>query len=554
MLHRFLSLALALAAVFSAATAALAGEIEVVKGGKYWGKVDAYDADEDVYIGLKEASKVYGAQLYWYSASGEISLTLRGRPVVFKEDSDAVSVDGRLVKLPRPTLTRVGRTFIPVEFLSDPAFAEVSGLETKFNPKTRLLLVDARSNVGPLRWFTYPDHTRIVLELAKDLPVTADRRGVGGYEVSIPNGVIDWSERVEVKDGVVDTVHLSQDARQARLSVALLEGAGSLKQTELDGPRRLVLDIQRRPGAKRDAAPAGAGLPDAPVSLKPERPEEPKPVAAAPKPVIPPPPSPASGRGQGEGAKSPAEEPVKAPAVPVPAKAKPAEKARYRIAVDAGHGGKDGGATGRRGTLEKDINLYAALELAKLLEEEGRFEVMLVRQDDTFVKLGDRSKTANEAQADLFVSLHSNAHPSRAESGFEVYFLSERASDPEAERLAEFENSVLSLEAAPGQADDAEGILYQLARTEFMNDAGALAGLIAKNLATRVDLPNRGVKQAAFYVLRGAAAPAVLVEMGYLSNERDEAKLESAKYRRRLVEGVYAGIVEFYNHRAGEDR
>lgn len=240
--------------------------------------------------------------------------------------------------------------------------------------------------------------------------------------------------------------------------------------------------------------------------------------------------------------------------VPVPAKVKPAEKARYRIAVDAGHGGKDGGATGRRGTLEKDINLYAALELAKLLEEEGRFEVMLVRQSDVFVKLGERARMANEAQADLFVSLHSNAHPSRAESGFEVYFLSERASDPEAERLAEFENSVLALETEPGQADEAEALLYQLARTEFMNDAGELAGLVAKNLAVRVDLPNRGVKQAAFYVLRGVNAPAILVELGFLSNERDEAKLESAKYRRRLVEGLYAGIVDFYNRRAGGER
>ncbi|TBR21769.1 N-acetylmuramoyl-L-alanine amidase, partial [bacterium] len=433
---------------------------------------------------------------------------------------------------------------IPVEFLSDPAFAEVSGLETKFNAKTRLLLVDQRSNVGPLRWFTYPDHTRVVLELAEGLGVQSDRRGVGGYEVSIPNGVIDWSERVEVHDGVVDVVHLAQDARQARLSVALLEGADGVKQTELSGPRRLVIDVARRKGAPRDSGPAGASLPETPDSLKPEKPEEPKPVVVAKPPS--PQPSPASGRGQGEGKAVPAKEPV----APVPAKAKPAEKARYRIAVDAGHGGKDAGATGRRGTLEKDINLYAALELAKLLEEEGRFEVMLVRQDDTFVKLGERSKMANEAHADLFVSLHSNAHPSRAESGYEVYFLSERASDPEAERLAEFENSVLALETSPGQADEAEGILFQLARTEFMNDAGELAGLVAKNLATRVDLGNRGVKQAAFYVLRGAAAPAILVEMGFLSNERDEAKLESAKYRRRLVEGLYAGIVEFYNRRS----
>lgn len=537
-----------LAAVFAASLSprASAGEIEVVKGGKYWGKVDSYEVGPEVYIGLKEASKVYGAQLYWYSASGEVSLTLRGRPVVFKEDSDEVSVDGKPSRLPRPMLTRVGRAFIPVEFLSDPLFEEVSGLGTKFNAKTRLLLVDARSNVGPLRWFTYPDHTRIVLELSEGLGVQSDRRGVGGWEAVIPNGVIDWSERVEVKDGVVDVVHLSQDARQARLAVSLLEGAEGIKQTELPKPRRLVLDVARRKGAPRDAGPAGASLPDAPESVKPEKPAVAKAPVEVPKADVKEAPE--------AGPKAAVSETAKPPVVPVPAKVKPVEKARYRIAVDAGHGGKDGGATGRRGTLEKDINLYAALELAKLLEEEGRFEVMLVRQSDVFVKLGERARMANEAQADLFVSLHSNAHPSRAESGFEVYFLSERASDPEAERLAEFENSVLALETEPGQADEAEALLYQLARTEFMNDAGELAGLVAKNLAGRVDLGNRGVKQAAFYVLRGVNAPAILVEMGFLSNERDEAKLESAKYRRRLVEGLYGGIVDYYNRRAGGER
>ncbi|MBI2362600.1 MAG: N-acetylmuramoyl-L-alanine amidase [Elusimicrobia bacterium] len=127
--------------------------------------------------------------------------------------------------------------------------------------------------------------------------------------------------------------------------------------------------------------------------------------------------------------------------------------------------------------------------------------------------------------------------------------MAERASDPDAERLAEFENSVLELEGVEDK--DAEtAILVQLGRTEDMNLGLELAGLVQKQLASRVDLPNRGVKQAAFYVLRNVNCPSVLVEMGFLSNERDEAKLESAKYRRRLVEGIYAGVVEYFNRRA----
>lgn len=535
------TLLLAAVAALPWASTASASEIEVVKGGKYWGKVDAYQVGDDLYLGLKEAAKVYGAQLYWYAVKGQVTLTLRGRPVAFTEDSVEVSVDGRPAKLPRPLLVRVGRAFVPIEFFSEPAFAEVAGLETRFNPKTRLMLVDQRSNVGPLRWFTYPDHTRVVLELADGLRFDSGPRGVGGYQVSIPNGVIDWSERIDVGDGVVDAVHLTQDARQARLELSFQQGADGVVQKEFPGPRRLVIDVQRRPGAPRDAAPLGATLPDAPDSMKPERPE----AAKAPE-------KPAAKTAQAE---APRQAPAKAApkaseaALPRVSARSAAEKPLYRIAVDAGHGGKDGGTTGRRGTLEKDINLAAAMDLAKLLQEEGRFEVILVRQTDVFVKLGARSKMANEAGADLFISLHSNAHTSKAESGFEVYALAERASDPDAERLAEFENSVLDLEGVDAK-DDGAALLVALGRTEDMNAGLELAGLVQKQLASRVDLPNRGVKQAAFYILRNVNCPSILVEMGFLSNERDEAKLESAKYRRRLVEGIYAGVVDYFNRRA----
>ncbi|MEK7656736.1 MAG: N-acetylmuramoyl-L-alanine amidase [Elusimicrobiota bacterium] len=233
------------------------------------------------------------------------------------------------------------------------------------------------------------------------------------------------------------------------------------------------------------------------------------------------------------------------PAAPPAPAAVRAGLRRIRVAVDAGHGGKDGGAPGRRGTLEKDVNLAAARDLANLLEEEKVFDVFLTRRTDEFVPLADRARLANEWKADLFVSLHCNAHRIKSENGFEIYFLSEKASDPEAERLAEFENSVLAMEDKDRVDQDAAGILYALARTEFINEAAELAGRMAQSAAGRVNIANRGVKQAGFYVLRGVNAPAVLVEMGFLSNTEDEAKLGSRKVRRRMVEGLYAGIVDF---------
>ena len=139
----------------------------------------------------------------------------------------------------------------------------------------------------------------------------------------------------------------------------------------------------------------------------------------------------------------------------------------------------------------------------------------------------------------------SNANPNRGESGFEIYFLNEKASDAGAERLAEFENSVLALEDEENFEDGAATVLYAMAKSEFINDSAELAGIVSQTVTRRVDLKNRGVKQAAFYVLRGANSPAVLVEMAFLSNARDESKLQSEKYRRKIIEGLKAGIVDF---------
>jgi N-acetylmuramoyl-L-alanine amidase len=218
---------------------------------------------------------------------------------------------------------------------------------------------------------------------------------------------------------------------------------------------------------------------------------------------------------------------------------------KYRIAIDAGHGGKDNGAQGVHKTLEKNINLRAAIELAKLLKDSGNFDVLLTRQDDTFIPLSQRSKEANNFHADMFVSLHCNAASNRSEGGFEIYFLSEKASDPESQRVADVENAVLTLENKSPEQEAAASLLQAMAKTEFINDSSELAGLMAKELSRHVDIGDRGVKQAAFYVLRGTETPAVLVEMGFLSRPEDEVRLASKGFRRKLLEGLYAGILDF---------
>ena len=153
----------------SPAEAASENEIQIVKSGKYWGTVDAYRIDRDFYLPAKSGARIYGAQLYWYAVRGTVRLSFRGRQIILTKDVSEALVDGRKIKLDKAMIVRAGKAFIPIGFFTTKAFVRLAGVDSKFDPKTRLLLVDHRSSVGPVRWFTYPGHTRIVLELDRKL-------------------------------------------------------------------------------------------------------------------------------------------------------------------------------------------------------------------------------------------------------------------------------------------------------------------------------------------------------------------------------------------------
>lgn len=228
-----------------------------------------------------------------------------------------------------------------------------------------------------------------------------------------------------------------------------------------------------------------------------------------------------------------------------PARPDENHKRRRLIVIDPGHGGKDPGATGGRGTREKDVNLAAALELSRVLKERGDFDVLLTRAEDVFIPLSERSDLANEKNADLFVSLHCNAAGNKHENGFEVYSVSEMATDPEAEALAASENAVLRLEGKNPQDETAKMILLAMTKTEMINESAAFSALSAMAIGKRVDVAARGAKQAAFYVLRGTHAPAILVEMAFVSHAKDETKLASRRFRHMMAEGLASGIADY---------
>jgi N-acetylmuramoyl-L-alanine amidase len=214
-----------------------------------------------------------------------------------------------------------------------------------------------------------------------------------------------------------------------------------------------------------------------------------------------------------------------------------------RIVVDAGHGGHDPGATGPRHVREKDVTLAMARRLAKRLRAAG-FDVVLTRSDDRYLALEERTAIANTARADLFVSIHANAHPRRKRSGVETYFLNV-ADDRYAARLAARENG-LDL----GGEGEAARILTDLDAKTSAGASQRLARLVQREVTSGVrarvgDVRDLGVKGALFYVLLGARMPAVLVETAFISNRDEERRLASARYQEEVAAGIARAVTGF---------
>ena len=215
------------------------------------------------------------------------------------------------------------------------------------------------------------------------------------------------------------------------------------------------------------------------------------------------------------------------------------------IVIDAGHGGKDPGAVGYRGTKEKDIALDVAKRLEKKLSKNMNVKIVMTRDEDIFLRLSERTKIANENNGSLFISIHTNAAEDRRASGFETFLIGQNKNKA-AVRVAARENAVLELEGSTGkQLTDEDLIKATIAQSAFASKSEQFASLVQKEIKKRVQSKDRGVKQAGFYVLMGASMPNVLVELGFISNPTEEKKLRSPQYRDQLATAIYRAVEQY---------
>lgn len=221
---------------------------------------------------------------------------------------------------------------------------------------------------------------------------------------------------------------------------------------------------------------------------------------------------------------------------------------RITVVIDPGHGGVDPGATGRSGIYEKHIVLSFAKDLARLLEAQGRYNVVMTRDRDIFVKLSDRRELARKAEADLFISIHADSHHDADLRGTSIYTLSETASDSVAAQLAVKENKAdliagIELEEHP---DEVSSILLDLTQRETMNLSARFASMVVEDLKERTHLLRNTHRFAGFVVLKAHDVPSVLVELGFLSNPEDELKLKSERERKQLVQGLVEAVDRYF--------
>lgn len=224
---------------------------------------------------------------------------------------------------------------------------------------------------------------------------------------------------------------------------------------------------------------------------------------------------------------------------------KPAPIKKKIVAIDAGHGGKDPGAIGPSGIYEKLITMSVALDLAKRLEATKRYDVVLTRRNDSFIALSDRVRLARAGSSALMISLHADSIPTNPDaSGFSVYTLSEKASDGMAAALADRENAadlVGGLDLTK-HSKHVKTILLDLMSRETSNTSLMMANTMVDTLHPPFSALQHPHRQANFAVLRAPDIPAVLVEMGFLSNKGDEKQLKTKTYQQKLAERLHMGI------------
>jgi N-acetylmuramoyl-L-alanine amidase len=439
-------------------------------------------------IALDDLAPVFSFTVRDDALARAITIAYRGKTIVLTADQSLASVAGRLVSLPAAPARVGNRWYVPAEFIAR-AIAPLSDTRVELRKASRLVLMgNVRVPRVVMKHEVLQNQARLAVELAPPTPHTVVQEQ-GRLVIRFEADALDATIPAVQSQGYIQSIRTAETG--ASLIVELGPRFASFRAS--DAPvdannARIVLDV------------FGA----TPTTTTTQPP--PTPTAEAP---------------------------------PLPTPAPPGLRT---IVIDPGHGGDDTGAKGAKGTLEKNVTLSLARRLKVAIESRLGARVILTREDDRTVPLDDRASTANNNKADLFVSLHANASITPRTSGAEVYYLSiDQHVAPEATAGPD---SAASMPVFGGGTRSIDVILWETAQARYINQSNSFARMVEGELrGDGVPMSPRAVQAAPMRVLVGANMPAVLLEVGYLTNPGQESQIASGEFQARVTRALLDAIV-----------
>ncbi len=443
---------------------------------------------------LDDLARLFDLSVREDAAAGALNITVRNQTIVLSIGQGLASVSGRLISLPSAP-AREGRTwYVPVDFVSR-ALAPVLGSPLELRKPSRLIILGGyRMPRVAGRVEALGSVARLTLDIAPATPHTVAQEG-SRLLIRFEADALDAALPATTAPELIQNVRPADAA--AVIAVDLGPRFGSFRASDVPGARgagRLVIDVMAAPEAQ-------PGQP------------------AQPGQAAPPPPPPQD--------------------TPPLLDLAPAGGIRT-VVIDPGHGGDEHGARGARGALEKDVTLAVARRLKAALEARLGVRALLTRDDDRRMGLDQRAAYANNTKADLFLSLHANASVRPGTSGAQIFHLSIEDYGDRAQQLAR--GSRETLPVVGGGVRDIEVIPWELAQARYTAESAALAQAIEAAFRNRVALSSHAVQQAPLRVLVGANMPAVLVEMGFLTNAQQEQQLTSEAFQASIVQALVDAV------------
>jgi N-acetylmuramoyl-L-alanine amidase len=460
------------------------------------------------YVSLQRVADILNSRLMFDEDKNSYTYKFENRLAILAPGKSLISVEGRLEFINQKTIPDDDDILVPVEFLTK-IIPLIHKQPMLYNAASRAFILGDAADPYNLQvdTLTKPTYVRMIIQAKDSIPFKVSR---DNKEVTVVFSkkiiLLPFNER-KFTDDIIESVSFTQRKDSTEMQINLRSEPRDIKSYKFKDPFRLIIDFMR------DSA-------------------------------------------TGEIKNSTGAEPIKADEYSGTPSWLESNDVKT-IVIDPGHGGTNEGAIGVDGLKEKDVTLEIAKNLKSIIEQNiAGVKVVLSRTSDIDVSIQARTEIANHNKADLFVSIHCNGSVNRNARGAEVFILSSEASDDATRAVAELENQ--ADESSPASTKIPHSpltpILWELAQNEYLRESALLAEQMQAELNQLLDTPERGVKQAPFKILTGAIMPAVLVEVAFITNPKEEKDLRSELYQTAIAKAIYRSILRFQSLREQKSR